>query len=107
MKKVSQVVLLIVVTLVVLYTQMPVIAYGFTGFPLMIAALTVLWILMNLQVVPQITNEMQALKLLTKMTVPKWILIADCRTNLYNGSSSGHFLVSFQMERLPRIDRKR
>jgi hypothetical protein len=75
MKKITQISILVIAALVILYTQMPVVAYGFLGFPLMIAALTFLWIILNLRMVPQITNEMQTIKLLTKMAVPKWILI--------------------------------
>ena len=75
MKKIVQFSILVIAALVICYTQMPVIAYGFLGFPLMIAALTFLWIILNLRVIPQVTNEMQALQLLTKMAVPKWILI--------------------------------
>lgn len=76
MKTITRIIVLIIVTLVVLYTQMPVFAYGFTGFPMLIAALTILWIILSIKVVPQITSETQAFKLLTQMAVPKWILIA-------------------------------
>ncbi len=76
MTKIYRIIIVIVAAVAILYTQMPVIAYGFMGFPAMIGALTILWILLNIRMVPQITNEMQALQLLTKMTVPKWILIA-------------------------------
>jgi hypothetical protein len=76
MKRVTQFIILIIVALIAIYTQMPVVAFGFQGFPALIGGLTLLWVLMNLRMVPQVTNEMQALQLLTKMAVPKWIFIA-------------------------------
>jgi len=76
MKRVTQFIILIIVALIIIYTQMPVVAFGFQGFPALIGGLTLLWVLMNLRMVPQVTNEMQALQLLTKMAVPKWIFIA-------------------------------
>jgi hypothetical protein len=76
MKRVSQIIILLVVALIAIYTQMPVVAFGFPGLPALIGALTLLWVIMNLRVVPQVTNEMQALKLLTSMAAPKWIFIA-------------------------------
>jgi len=76
MKRVTQIVILLIVALIALYTQMPVVAFGFPGFPVLIGALTLIWVILNLRMVPQVTNEMQALKLLTSMKVPKWIFIA-------------------------------
>ena len=76
MKRVTQFIILIIVALIIIYTQMPVVAFGFQGFPALIGGLTLLWVLMNLRMVPQVTNEMQALQLLTKMAIPKWIFIA-------------------------------
>jgi len=76
MKRVTQFIILIIVALIAIYTQMPVVAFGFQGFPVLIGGLTLLWVLMNLRMVPQVTNEMQALQLLTKMAIPKWIFIA-------------------------------
>jgi len=76
MKRVTQFIILIIVALIAIYTQMPVVAFGFQGFPALIGGLTLLWVLMNLRMVPQVTNEMQALQLLTKMAIPKWIFIA-------------------------------
>lgn len=76
MKRVTQFIILLIVALIAIYTQMPVVAFGFSGFPALIGALTLLWVIMNLRMVPQVTNEMQALKLLTSMAVPKWIFIA-------------------------------
>ena len=75
MKKITQIIILAIVALVILYTQMPVVAYGFMGFPLMIGALTFLYIILNIRMIPQITSEKQAIQLLTTMKVPKWILI--------------------------------
>jgi hypothetical protein len=75
MKKITQIILLVVAAAIAIYTQMPVIAYGFLGLPLLIGALTVLWILVNLRVMPQVTSEVEAFKLVTKMAVPKWIFI--------------------------------
>ena len=76
MKRVTQFIILIIVALIAIYTQMPVVAYGFPGFPALIGGLTLLWVIMNLRMVPQITSEVQALKLLTSMKVPKSIFIA-------------------------------
>ena len=67
MKKIIQFSILIVAGLIICYAEMPVLAYGFLGFPLLIGALTILWIIMNMSVLPQVTNELQAIKLLTFM----------------------------------------
>ncbi|MCE1199686.1 MAG: hypothetical protein LWW85_12005 [Marinilabiliales bacterium] len=74
MKKPAVILLMILAILAILYSQMPVIAYGFPGLPLMIAALAMLWILLNLKVVPQVQNQQQAFRLLMMSPVPKWIL---------------------------------
>lgn len=76
MKRVTQIIILVVVASIAIYTQMPVVAYGFPGFPALIGALTLLWVILNLRMVPQVTSEMQALQLLTKMAIPKYIFIA-------------------------------
>ena len=76
MKKISQIILLLVAALIAIYTQMPVVAYGFAGLPALIGALTLLWVILNIRMVLQVTNEMQALKLFTSLAVPKWIFIA-------------------------------
>jgi len=76
MKRVTQIVILLIVAMIAIYTQMPVVAFGFPGLPALIGALTLMWVIMNLRMIPQVTNEMQALKLLTSMAVPKWIFIA-------------------------------
>lgn len=79
MKRINQVVLLLILALLAIYTQMPVVAFGFQGLPALIGALTLAWVIMNLRMVPQmapVANEMQALKLITSMKVPKWIFLA-------------------------------
>lgn len=76
MKRVTQIIILVIVAMIAIYTQMPVVAFGFPGLPALIGALTLMWVVMNLRMIPQVTNEMQALKLLTSMAVPKWIFIA-------------------------------
>ena len=76
MKRISQIIVLLVAALIAIYTQMPVVAYGFAGLPALIGALTLLWVILNIRMVPQVTNEMQALKLFTSLAVPKWIFIA-------------------------------
>ncbi len=76
MKRINQISILLIVALIAIYTQMPVLAFGFPGFPVLIGALTLIWVILNLRMVPQVTNEMQALKMLTSMAVPKWIFIA-------------------------------
>ncbi|HWR99584.1 MAG TPA: hypothetical protein VN249_03160, partial [Prolixibacteraceae bacterium] len=75
MKRVNQIIILIAAAAVAVYTQMPVVAYGFTGFPALIGALTFLWVILNIRTLPQVNNEAQALQLLTKMAIPKWIFI--------------------------------
>ena len=73
MKKIYQFLFLGLVALGVVYAEMPVVAYGFLGFPLLIGVLTLLWAVMNIRVLPQVGNELEAIKLVTKMAVPKWI----------------------------------
>lgn len=75
MKKLTQIILLTVAAAIAVYAELPVLAYGFLSVPVIVGALTVLWILMNLRVLPQVTNEVEAFKLVTKMAVPKWIFL--------------------------------
>ena len=54
MKKVLALVVIAIAALVMLYVGMPVIAYGFWGVPVGLAALTAIWIVLNMKVSPAV-----------------------------------------------------
>jgi len=76
MKKVLALVVIAVAALVILYVGMPVFAFGFLGLPLAIAALTAIWIALNLKVVPQYNAGVQTFQLKPKEKAPIYILVA-------------------------------
>ena len=59
MNKISRLIVIAIVTLVMLYTGMPVIAYGFWGLPALIAAMLGLWIVLNMKATPQYNAGVQ------------------------------------------------
>jgi len=63
MKKVLALVVIAIAALVMLYVGMPVIAYGFWGVPVGLAALTAIWIVLNMKVVPQFNAGVQTFQL--------------------------------------------
>ncbi len=52
MNKISRLIVITIATMVMLYTGMPVIAYGFWGLPALIAAMIFLWIVLNMKATP-------------------------------------------------------
>lgn len=77
MKKMYSLIILVLSAMLILYIGMPVIAYGFWGLPAMIAALTLLWIVLKIKVSPQYNAGVQTyqLKPLGNIKVPVAILI--------------------------------
>ena len=57
MNKISRLIIIIIAAMVLLYTGMPVIAYGFWGLPALIAAMLFLWIVLNMKATPIYTNQ--------------------------------------------------
>jgi len=52
MNKIPRLIIITIAALVLLYTGMPVIAYGFWGLPALIAAMIFLWIVLNMRATP-------------------------------------------------------
>ncbi len=77
MKKMYSLIILVLSAVLILYTGMPVIAYGFWGLPAMIAALTLLFIVLNIKVSPKYNAGVQTyqFKPLGNIKVPVVILI--------------------------------
>ena len=75
MKKIFSLIVIAIAALLMLYVGMPVIAYGFLGLPAMIAALTILWIALNMQVIPQMNAGVQTFKIKPNSKVPIVILV--------------------------------
>ena len=75
MKKIFSLIVIAIAALLMLYIGMPVIAYGFLGLPAMIAALTILWIALNMQVIPQMNAGVQTFKVKPNSKVPVVILV--------------------------------
>jgi hypothetical protein len=75
MKKILSLIVIAIAALLMLYMGMPVIAYGFWGLPALIAALTILWIALNMQVIPQLNAGVQTFKVKPNSKVPIVILV--------------------------------
>jgi hypothetical protein len=77
MKKISSLIVIVVAALLMLYIGMPVIAYGFWGLPAMLAAITFLWIALNMKATPQYNAGAQTFqfKPQSSLKVPVTILI--------------------------------
>jgi len=75
MKKIFSLIVIAIAALLMLYVGMPVIAYGFLGLPAMIAALTILWIALNMQLIPQMNAGVQTFKIKPNSKVPIVILV--------------------------------
>jgi len=57
MNKIPRLIIITIATMVMLYTGMPVIAYGFWGLPALIAAMIFLWIVLNMKATPIYNNQ--------------------------------------------------
>ena len=75
MKKVLALILIVFAAMVMLYVGMPVIAYGFWGLPIGLAALTMIWIALNMQIVPQYNAGVQTFQLKSKGKITTGILV--------------------------------
>ena len=74
MKKIFSLIVIAAGTLVMLYIGMPVIAYGFWGLPALLAAMTILWIVLNMKVIPQFNGGVQTYRMKSDSKVPLVIL---------------------------------
>ena len=75
MKKILALVVMAVAALLMLYIGMPVIAYGFWGLPLSLAVLTVIWITLNMKVIPQNNGGGETFQLKSNSKIPVVILV--------------------------------
>ncbi len=75
MKKIFSLIVIVFGALLMLYIGMPVIAYGFWGLPAMLAAMTLLWIALNMKVIPQFDAGVQTYKMKSDSKVPAVILV--------------------------------
>ncbi len=75
MKKIVVLIVIAIAALVILYVGMPVIAYGFWGLPLAIAVLTMIWITLNMKIVPQYNAGVQTFQLKSTDKAPVYILV--------------------------------
>ena len=75
MKKVLALVVIAIAAMVMLYVGMPVIAYGFWGIPVALAALTMIWIALTTNVIPQYNAGVQTFKLNSGSKVTTGILV--------------------------------
>ena len=74
MKKIASLIVIVIATMLMLYMGMPVIAYGFLGLPVMLAALTALWIALNMKLIPQFNAGVQTFRVQPTSKVPFVIL---------------------------------
>jgi hypothetical protein len=75
MKKVLALIVMAIAAMVILYVGMPVIAYGFWGLPVALAALTGVWIFFNMKVIPQFNGGVQTFVIKPNSKVPMVILV--------------------------------
>ena len=75
MKKVLALILIAVAAMVMLYVGMPVIAYGFWGLPIGVAALTMIWIALTTNVIPQYNAGVQTFKLKSGGKITTGVLV--------------------------------
>jgi len=57
MNKISRLIIIAIAAIAMLYSGMPVIAYGFWGLPALIAAMIFLWIVLNMKATPIYNNQ--------------------------------------------------
>jgi len=77
MKKIYSLIILVIIAVLILYTGLPVIAYGFWGLPAMIAALVILLIAFNIKASPRYNAGVQTYQFKShgNIKVPVAILI--------------------------------
>jgi hypothetical protein len=75
MKKVLALIVMAIAAMVILYVGMPVIAYGFWGLPVALAALTGVWIFFDMKVIPQFNGGVQTFIIKPNSKVPMVILV--------------------------------
>ena len=75
MKKLFSLLVIIIALPVILYTEMPVLAYGFWGLPALIALMTLVWIILNIRVIPQNNAGVQTYQLKSDIKIPVAILV--------------------------------
>ena len=80
MKKVIALLAILLAGLIILYIYMPVISYGFWGFPIMLTFFFVLWIILNLPANSNIQQSQQFIK-----RRQKWILIPSVLILIFIG----------------------
>ena len=59
MNKISRLIIIAIAAIILLYTGMPVIAYGFWGLPALLATMVLLWIVLNMKATPQYNAGVQ------------------------------------------------
>ncbi|MCX6228685.1 MAG: hypothetical protein NTV75_05865 [Bacteroidia bacterium] len=74
MKKLSVLAVMFVAAIFILYTGMPVLAYGFWGVPVALAALTGIWIAFNMTLIPQMKGGVQTFQVQPNSKAPVVIL---------------------------------
>ncbi len=74
MKKLSVLLVMFIAAIFILYTGMPVLAYGFWGVPMALAALTGIWIAFNMTLIPQMKGGVQTFQVQPNSKVPVVIL---------------------------------
>ena len=74
MKKLSVLAVMFVAAIFILYTGMPVLAYGFWGVPVALAALTGIWIAFNMTLIPQMKGGVQTFQVQPNSKTPVVIL---------------------------------
>ena len=74
MKKLSVLLVMFIAAIFILYTGMPVLAYGFWGVPMALAALTGIWIAFNMTLIPQMKGGVQTFQVQPNSKAPVVIL---------------------------------
>jgi hypothetical protein len=74
MKKLSVLFVMFIAAIFILYTGMPVLAYGFWGVPVALAALTGIWIAFNMTLIPQMKGGVQTFQVQPNSKAPVVIL---------------------------------
>ncbi len=75
MKKVIALIMIVIAALVILYVGMPVIAYGFWGLPVGLAVLTIIWIALNMKVLPITIDGVQTFQVKSNSKIATVILV--------------------------------
>ena len=75
MKKVLALIMIVIAALVIIYVGMPVIAYGFWGLPVGLAVLTIIWIALNMKVLPITIDGVQTFQVKSNSKIATVILV--------------------------------